>query len=192
MTEVSIIGLDLAKALRGHLGEYGLIAPQGTAHLARLKVALEEAGSELPDAVVEIGTELLSHIEALEERIGGLSPRLRSEARRDETARRLMTIPARPGLRRRPCGPGPTDRELLEGSRLRRMDRSRAAAELHGRQGPAGADIEDGSARSEAFVDHQGHVRRTLAGPARCAGGVMAGADAGDQAEDGDRGRTGQ
>ena len=80
-------------ALRGHLAEYGLIAPQGTAHLARLKITLEEAGSELPDAVVEIGTELLSHIEALEERIGGLSARLRSEARRDETARRLMTIP---------------------------------------------------------------------------------------------------
>ena len=80
-------------ALRGHLAEYGLIAPQGAAHLARLKLALEEAGPELPEAVVEIGAELLSHIEALENRIDGLSARLRTDARRDDTARRLMTIP---------------------------------------------------------------------------------------------------
>lgn len=80
-------------ALRGHLAEYGLIAPQGPAHPARLKDALEQSGSELPEAVIEIGMELLSHIEALEVRINGLSARLRAEARRDETARRLMTIP---------------------------------------------------------------------------------------------------
>jgi transposase len=58
-----------------------------------LKAALEEAGPELPGSVVEIGRELLSHIDALEARIDGLSARLRAEARRDETARRLMTIP---------------------------------------------------------------------------------------------------
>lgn len=80
-------------ALRGHLAEYGLIAPQGSAHLARLKNALEQSGSELPEAVIEIGMELLSHIETLEVRIDGLSARLRAEARRDEIARRLMTIP---------------------------------------------------------------------------------------------------
>ena len=47
-------------ALRGHLAEYGLIAPQGPAHPARLKDALEQSGSELPEAVIEIGMELLS------------------------------------------------------------------------------------------------------------------------------------
>ena len=80
-------------ALRGHLAEYGLIAPQGAANLTRLKVALEEAGPGLPAAVVEIGTELLAHVDALEERIDGLGARLRADARRDETTRRLMTIP---------------------------------------------------------------------------------------------------
>ena len=80
-------------ALRGHLAEYGLIAPQGPAHLARLKYALEQSGSEPPEAVIEIGMELLSHIEALEVRIDGLSARLRTEARQDEMVRRLMTIP---------------------------------------------------------------------------------------------------
>ncbi len=37
--------------------------------------------------------ELLSHIKALEVRIDGLGAGLRAEARQDETARRLMTIP---------------------------------------------------------------------------------------------------
>jgi transposase len=80
-------------ALRGHLAEYVLIAPQGAANLARLKVALEEAGPELPEAVAEIGSELLAHIDALEARIDGLSAWLRADARRDETTRSLMTIP---------------------------------------------------------------------------------------------------
>lgn len=79
--------------LRGHLAEYGVVAPQGPAHLPRLEAALMEVGGELPPAVVELGTELLSHIEALDERIDELSARIRAEARRDETARRLMTIP---------------------------------------------------------------------------------------------------
>ena len=80
-------------ALRGHLAEHGVVAPQGPAHLPRLEVAPREAGPALPSAVVELGTEMLSHIEALEKRIDGLNGRIRAEARRDETTRRLMTVP---------------------------------------------------------------------------------------------------
>ena len=79
-------------ALRGHLAEYGIVAPQGPAHLPRLEAALTEVDG-LPPAVAELGAELLSHIQALGERIDGLNARIRAEARRDETARRLMTIP---------------------------------------------------------------------------------------------------
>ena len=80
-------------ALRGHLAEYGLVAPQGVAQLSKLEAALKATGPSLPAAVTEIGLELVSHIEALEERIDALNARLRAEARRDETARRLTTIP---------------------------------------------------------------------------------------------------
>ena len=80
-------------ALRGHLAEYGLVAPQGVAQIPRLEAALKEAGPSLPATVTEVGLELLSHIEGLNGRIDVLSARLRAEARRDETARRLMTIP---------------------------------------------------------------------------------------------------
>ena len=42
-------------ALRGHLAEFGVIAPQGPAHVGRLASALEGPASGLPEAVRELG-----------------------------------------------------------------------------------------------------------------------------------------
>ncbi len=36
-------------ALRGHLAEFGVVAPQGPAHLGRLASALDDPDSDLPD-----------------------------------------------------------------------------------------------------------------------------------------------
>lgn len=80
-------------ALRGHLAEFGVIAPQGPAHVSRLASALEDPGSGLPEAVRELGGLLLGQIAELEAKINGLEKDLRACARQDEEARRLMTIP---------------------------------------------------------------------------------------------------
>ena len=80
-------------ALRGHLAEFGVIAPQGRAHLARLASAVANPGSGLPEAVRELGEVLLAHIAGLKEKIQELERRLRASAREDEEARRLMSIP---------------------------------------------------------------------------------------------------
>ena len=80
-------------ALRGHLAEFGVVAPQGPAHVSRLAAALEDAGSGLPALVRELGGLLLEQIACLNERIVGLDKDLRACARRDEEALRLMTIP---------------------------------------------------------------------------------------------------
>jgi transposase len=80
-------------ALRGHLAEYGVVAPQGTAHVGRLAGELDEAANGLPAAVVELCRLLLEHVAALDERIAGLERRIRDRARADGTVRRLMTIP---------------------------------------------------------------------------------------------------
>jgi len=80
-------------ALRGHLAEYGIIAPQGAAHIARLAVAVEDPDSSAPPVVLELGRMLLRHIAALETQIAELNARIREQARAEETARRLMTIP---------------------------------------------------------------------------------------------------
>jgi transposase len=80
-------------AVRGHLAEHGVIAPQGVAHLGRLAAVVEESGGALPAEVVELCGMLLDHIGALDRMITELDRRIRERARKDDTARRLMSIP---------------------------------------------------------------------------------------------------
>jgi transposase len=80
-------------ALRGHLAEYGVIAPKGAHNVDQLAKALEDPDATLPLAVIDLGKELLDHLEVLDERVAALSKRVKEVARTDETARRLMTIP---------------------------------------------------------------------------------------------------
>ncbi len=80
-------------ALRGHLAEFGVVAPQGTAQVRRLARVLEEADSALPETVLELGRLLLEQIDVLDEKVYGLDKKLRACARQDEETARLMTIP---------------------------------------------------------------------------------------------------
>ena len=80
-------------ALRGHLAEFGVVAPQGTAAVRRLAGVLEDGDSALPGAVLELGRLLLERIDELDEKIYGLDKKLRASAREDEETARLMTIP---------------------------------------------------------------------------------------------------
>ena len=80
-------------ALRGHLAEFGVIAPQGLAHLTRLALAVRGPESGLPEAVRELGGLLLAQIAGLKEKIQELDRQLRASAREDEEAKRLMSIP---------------------------------------------------------------------------------------------------
>jgi transposase len=80
-------------ALRGHMAEYGVIAPNGPVHVARLAQALEEPEARLPPPVVAICRMLLAHVGSLSDQIALLERELRERACKDETARRLMTIP---------------------------------------------------------------------------------------------------
>ncbi|MBN8974975.1 MAG: IS110 family transposase [Rhizobiales bacterium] len=80
-------------ALRGHMSEYGVIAPNGPVHIARLADAVNGSDDRLPRAVIGLCRMLLTHIASLGEQIGLLESDLRARARQDETAKRLMTIP---------------------------------------------------------------------------------------------------
>ncbi len=84
---------QIINALRSHLAEFGVVAPRGVARIERLAGALDDGGSGLPEAVVELGGLLLERIHELDERIDGLSVELLAAAREDEEAARLMTIP---------------------------------------------------------------------------------------------------
>ena len=81
-------------ALRGHLAEFGLVAPRGPAHVVRLAWALEsEEGAGLPALTREMGALLLERIAELDRKVAELDRALRAAAREDEEAARAMTVP---------------------------------------------------------------------------------------------------
>ena len=80
-------------ALRGHLVEYGIVAPRGRARIGQLAAVLEDGDSGLPEAVVELGRLLFGRIDELDEKIDELDRELLARAREDEETARLMTIP---------------------------------------------------------------------------------------------------
>ena len=80
-------------ALRGHLAEHGIVAPQGRARVGQLAGAIEDGDCGLPEEVVELGRLLLGRIDELDGKIDGLDRKLRKSAREHEETARLMTIP---------------------------------------------------------------------------------------------------
>ena len=80
-------------ALRGHLAEFGVIAPQGPVHVHRLALAIDAPEPELPEKVRDMGRLLLERISGLDVQIKDLQKEISANARQDEEAKRLMTIP---------------------------------------------------------------------------------------------------
>ncbi|MFD2646499.1 IS110 family transposase [Devosia albogilva] len=85
---------QLINAIRGHLAEYGWVAPKGPSHVAVLSDLLEgEIGSSLPQAAVPMFRMMLDLLETLNARIIELDKEIARRAREDAVGRRLMTIP---------------------------------------------------------------------------------------------------
>lgn len=86
---------QLGNAIRGHLAEYGWVAPKGSAHLAMLADLLDggKIGETLPEAARPMFAMMVDMLDGLDERIAGLDKEIARRAREDEVARRLMTIP---------------------------------------------------------------------------------------------------
>ncbi|WP_152610801.1 IS110 family transposase [Ruegeria sp. ANG-R] len=80
-------------ALRGHLAEYGVVAPQGAVHLKRLQAALADEEDTFPEAVKRHAELILDQIGDLQARIAQLDEEIAAASRADERAARLMTIP---------------------------------------------------------------------------------------------------
>ncbi|TAL83897.1 MAG: IS110 family transposase [Beijerinckiaceae bacterium] len=84
---------QLINALRAHLAEHGVIAPQGVASLASLVKVLEENDIGLNLIVVEAARLYLEQIAVLSSRISSLEKALKSEAKQSERMARLMSMP---------------------------------------------------------------------------------------------------
>lgn len=80
-------------ALRGHLGEYGHVVPQGVRNVGRLIALIESEASDLP-ATARASLDVLAGMLAeLDRQIGVLDAEIDRRARESEVVRRLMTSP---------------------------------------------------------------------------------------------------
>ena len=84
---------QLINALRGHLAEFGLVAPKGPVHLKLLQAALNGPQVDLPTTVREMGQLYLQQIGDLTKVITRLADELEVATRTDDELRRLCTVP---------------------------------------------------------------------------------------------------
>jgi transposase len=84
---------QLLNAIRGHLAEYGHVAPKGVCYVARLIAEIESDESDLPPAARASLQALVAMLPKLDEEIGRLDREIARRAKEDPDTRRLMTIP---------------------------------------------------------------------------------------------------
>jgi transposase len=86
---------QLINAIRGHLTEYGWVAPKGPSHVTMLADLLEEEemASSLPEAARAMFRLMLDLLAGLDGKIADLDKEIARRAREDEVSRRLMTVP---------------------------------------------------------------------------------------------------
>ncbi len=83
----------LINALRGHMGELGIIAPQGAQNVAKLIEALRAAGEEVPELARRALHTLIDQLGLLEIGIRKAEAGILAWHKANEASRRLATIP---------------------------------------------------------------------------------------------------
>ncbi|ESX84748.1 transposase IS110 [Mesorhizobium sp. LNJC405B00] len=84
---------QLINAIRGHLSEYGLIAPQGPFHIGRLIAQIEDPTSSVPEASRSCLALLAEGLRHLQNQIAALDTEISARAKADDATRRLMSVP---------------------------------------------------------------------------------------------------
>jgi transposase len=173
---------QLINALRGHLAEHGVVAPQGPANLKVLARVLEDADCALPAMVRKLGRFSWN--------------RSSSSAARSPMSRRLCGGKPNAGMKRADCSrcpaldrsppwlstPSLTDVDLQARARLRRLARARTSPAFHGWQAAAWPNIENGTARYSPSSHHRRHVRGAMGIPPWHPRRVVAAANDGSKA----------
>lgn len=83
----------LINALRGHLGEYGIVAARGPAGVRSALASVKERSGDLPVSAVAALQALAHQLAGLDDEVAELERRILAWHRASETSRRLATIP---------------------------------------------------------------------------------------------------
>jgi transposase len=92
----SFVGARTAQAnqIRGLLAEFGLVVPQGLAHVrGRVRELIEDASNELPGSFRLLVERLLDHLKELDRQVGELEVQIKTSHRNSEASRKLEKIP---------------------------------------------------------------------------------------------------
>lgn len=85
--------VTLINAIRGHMAEFGIMAPAGPQHVGRLIERLADPVTPIPEAVRAALNVLADQLVALSTQIDGLETKMRERCKEDDDAARLLTIP---------------------------------------------------------------------------------------------------
>jgi transposase len=167
---------QLGNAIRGHLAEYGWVAPKGTVHLAMLADLLEggEIGETLPEAARPMFALMVEMLAELDRRFAALDKEIARRARENEVARRLMTIPGIGPITATAIAAIARPADVRQGARLRRLGGVGAEAGIDRRQAEARCDFQNGRAHSETAAHHRQPRGRAPGEQARRTDGIMA------------------
>jgi len=80
-------------SLRGHLGEFGQVVPQGAANATKMIAIIEDPECDLPADAIPTLKVLVVALAQLEAEIGKLDTEIARRAKENDVARRLMTVP---------------------------------------------------------------------------------------------------
>ena len=186
---------QLINAIRGHLTEYGWIAPKGPSHVAMLAdlIEEEEMASSLPEAARAMFRVMLDLLAELEWQDRGSRQRDRAARSRGRGIAQADDHSwHRPDLRHRDRRPSTAGRDLRQGPRLCRLARSHASSKIDRRQAEARRDLQDGRAHAQAPAHHRQQRRRATGEQTRRAKGFVARTDAGSQTAHAGDGRARQ
>src|SRR4030095_6991168 len=126
----------LVNALRGHLAEFGVIAPHGLRNRGELiAIVRDERDARLPDLARQVLQVLAAQIEQLEAAVGAVEKHLRQPASGERSGHR-------PYHRHSPRRHGGRTERLPQWARVRGLAGSGATAEFHRRQTSPGRDIQ--------------------------------------------------
>ena len=83
-----------ANQIRGLLSEFGLIIPQGIAHISkRVPEMLDNAGDDVPGAFRELMQRMLDHLKSLDQQVGELERQIRTWHRSSALSCKLEKVP---------------------------------------------------------------------------------------------------
>ncbi len=80
-------------ALRAHLAEHGIVAPQGVWNLPSIQRLIKEPGNDIEPLVIEMSRLYLAQISTLSAQITSLEAVLKKEAAQSDASSRMMTMP---------------------------------------------------------------------------------------------------